>query len=161
MNPTILNYGRATILFYGFRIEKKRQSPKNSASQGFVPIKKSVYKSGYDAVALALSFCGRQVPRPALAGYAGPRGTIRMKFPWLTFCSPLRAREAPPYGRGASHLSLVAKTTLCLLGYLTKRDAQCVGYPFAICRVGLQTVSYMPQFDLPGGITHCTSGVGK
>ena len=45
--------------------------------------------------------------------------------------------------------------------YFAERDAQCVGYPFAVCRVGLQTVSYMPQFDLPGGITHCTSGVGK
>ncbi len=27
-----------------------------------------------------------------------------MKFHWLAFCSPLRAREAPPCGRGASHL---------------------------------------------------------
>jgi hypothetical protein len=28
-----------------------------------------------------------------------------MKFPWLTFCSPLRAREAPPWG-GELHKDL-------------------------------------------------------
>ena len=65
----------------------------------------------------------------------------------------------PPAGWGTSHLSLVTKTTLCLLRYLTQRDAQCVSHPFAVCRIGLHTVSYMSQFDLPGGIAHCTRGV--
>ena len=65
----------------------------------------------------------------------------------------------PPAGWGTSHLSLVTKTTLCLLRYLTQRDAQCVSHSFAVCRIGLHTVSYMSQFDLPGGIAHCTRGV--
>ena len=44
----------------------------------------------------------RHVPRkPRLLGGApacrqAGSGTIEIKFPWLTFCSPLRAREAPP-----------------------------------------------------------------
>ena len=37
----------------------------------------------------------RQVPRPASAGWAGSRGTIKMKFLLLASRSPLRAREAP------------------------------------------------------------------
>src|SRR4030067_2846747 len=48
---------------------------------------------------------GRQVPRPALAGWAGSRGTIKMRFHLLAFGSPLRVREAPACGRGASHLA--------------------------------------------------------
>ena len=45
-----MNYGRARILFYESHTVTKRQSPRNSASQGFVPSKNSVYKPGYDAV---------------------------------------------------------------------------------------------------------------
>jgi hypothetical protein len=59
------------------------------------------------------------------------------------------------------HVTLGAKTALCFFGHLTNRDAQCVGYSFAVCRVGLQTIPYMPQLDFLGGITHCTSGIGK
>ena len=60
-----------------------------------------------------------------------------------------------------SYLGHGAKATLYLFGHFAKRDAQCFGHTLAVGRVGLQAVAYMPQFDLPGGITHCTSGVGK
>ncbi len=41
---------------------------------------------------------GRQVPRkPRPVG--GVKGHNKMILPWLTFCSPLRAREAPRCGR--------------------------------------------------------------
>ena len=48
------------------------------------------------------SHFGWHVPRkPRLAG--GVKGHNTMKLPLLASGSPLRAREAPPCGRGASH----------------------------------------------------------
>jgi hypothetical protein len=51
--------------------------------------------------------------------------------------------------------------SLSLFGQVAKRDTQGLCYPFAICRVSLQTITYVPQFDFPWGITHCPGGIAK
>ena len=56
---------------------------------------------------------------------------------------------------------LFKRMTLGLFVYLTQRDAQGVGHPFAVCRVGIQAVADVAELNLPRRTADRAGGVAE